>query len=157
MKISNIGLTKICFLLSVSVYIIIFLLGSRRQHVLPKPLPVPACNLTCSHSYREPRSEVTRLSTAIQTRSNHSQEWKGDQLKSPVHIGLKDDFRSSKLLQLEDLFIAVKTTKKYHKSRMDLLLQTWISQANKQTFIFTDFEDQELRQRAGKEHQGIRE
>uniref|UniRef100_A0A8C9N788 O-fucosylpeptide 3-beta-N-acetylglucosaminyltransferase n=1 Tax=Serinus canaria TaxID=9135 RepID=A0A8C9N788_SERCA len=41
------------------------------------------------------------------------------------------------------------TTRKYHKSRLDLLLQTWISQARGQTFIFTDWEDRELRLKAG--------
>ncbi|XP_063265213.1 beta-1,3-N-acetylglucosaminyltransferase radical fringe isoform X1 [Prinia subflava] len=52
-------------------------------------------------------------------------------------------------LELKDIFIAVKTTRKYHKSRLDLLLQTWISQARGQTFIFTDWEDRELRLKAG--------
>ncbi|KAK2528318.1 Rfng [Columba guinea] len=52
-------------------------------------------------------------------------------------------------LALEDIFIAVKTTRKYHRSRLDLLLQTWISRARGQTFIFTDWEDQELRLKAG--------
>uniref|UniRef100_A0A8D0FYG1 O-fucosylpeptide 3-beta-N-acetylglucosaminyltransferase n=1 Tax=Strix occidentalis caurina TaxID=311401 RepID=A0A8D0FYG1_STROC len=35
-------------------------------------------------------------------------------------------------LELKDIFIAVKTTRKYHRSRLDLLLQTWISQARGQ-------------------------
>ncbi|XP_005508448.3 beta-1,3-N-acetylglucosaminyltransferase radical fringe [Columba livia] len=52
-------------------------------------------------------------------------------------------------LALEDIFIAVKTTRKYHRSRLDLLLQTWISRARGQTFIFTDWEDRELRLKAG--------
>uniref|UniRef100_A0A8D2N7D1 O-fucosylpeptide 3-beta-N-acetylglucosaminyltransferase n=1 Tax=Zonotrichia albicollis TaxID=44394 RepID=A0A8D2N7D1_ZONAL len=42
-----------------------------------------------------------------------------------------------------------RTTRKYHRSRLDLLLQTWISQARGQTFIFTDWEDRELRLKAG--------
>ncbi|XP_077314999.1 beta-1,3-N-acetylglucosaminyltransferase radical fringe [Lithobates pipiens] len=142
MKISSIGLTKICFLLSVSLCIILLFLSPWRQHVLPRPLLVPACNLTCARSYLESQSEVTRLSTA-------AQDWKRNHAKSPANAGLKDDPRSSDHLRLDDLFIAVKTTKKYHKTRVDLLLQTWISQANKQTFIFTDYEDQVLRQRAG--------
>ncbi|MBN3300590.1 RFNG acetylglucosaminyltransferase, partial [Amia calva] len=52
-------------------------------------------------------------------------------------------------LELGDIFIAVKTTRKYHKSRVDLLFQTWISRAKEQTFIFTDGEDKELRMKAG--------
>ncbi|KAK2809543.1 hypothetical protein Q5P01_000515, partial [Channa striata] len=40
--------------------------------------------------------------------------------------------RSRDLLGLKDIFIAVKTTRKYHKSRLELLVQTWISQAKEQ-------------------------
>ncbi|MBN3313521.1 RFNG acetylglucosaminyltransferase, partial [Atractosteus spatula] len=52
-------------------------------------------------------------------------------------------------LELGDIFIAVKTTRKYHKSRLNLLFQTWISRAKEQTYIFTDGEDKELRKKAG--------
>uniref|UniRef100_A0A3P8VQC0 O-fucosylpeptide 3-beta-N-acetylglucosaminyltransferase n=1 Tax=Cynoglossus semilaevis TaxID=244447 RepID=A0A3P8VQC0_CYNSE len=52
-------------------------------------------------------------------------------------------------LVLKDIFIAVKTTRKYHKSRLELLIQTWVSQAKEQTFMFTDGEDNELRLRTG--------
>ncbi|NXQ25100.1 MFNG acetylglucosaminyltransferase, partial [Alaudala cheleensis] len=51
-------------------------------------------------------------------------------------------------LTLGDTFIAVKTTKRFHQSRMELLLDTWISQASKQTYIFTD-EDDALKRRMG--------
>lgn len=61
----------------------------------------------------------------------------------PVEVSPKEK------LELKDIFIAVKTTRKYHKTRLNLLFQTWISQAKGQTFIFTDWEDQELRLRAG--------
>ncbi|XP_056153375.1 beta-1,3-N-acetylglucosaminyltransferase radical fringe [Lampris incognitus] len=52
-------------------------------------------------------------------------------------------------LELKDIFIAVKTTRKYHKSRLGLLFQTWVSQAKEQTHIFTDSEDKELRMSSG--------
>ncbi|KAG7269597.1 hypothetical protein CRUP_028649 [Coryphaenoides rupestris] len=69
-----------------------------------------------------------------------------------------------------DLFIAVKTTKKFHQSRLRLLLDTWISRNLAQgggsqsgttlrsvvvvvvvvvTYIFTDGEDEELKQKIG--------
>lgn len=48
-----------------------------------------------------------------------------------------------------DVFIAVKTTKKFHRSRMDLLMDTWISRSKEQTYIFTDGEDEELQQKTG--------
>ncbi|XP_072273880.1 beta-1,3-N-acetylglucosaminyltransferase lunatic fringe [Pyxicephalus adspersus] len=47
----------------------------------------------------------------------------------------------------KDVFIAVKTTKKFHRSRMDLLMDTWISRNKEQTFIFTDGEDPELQKK----------
>ncbi|KAM4025960.1 beta-1,3-N-acetylglucosaminyltransferase lunatic fringe [Anomaloglossus baeobatrachus] len=49
----------------------------------------------------------------------------------------------------EDVFIAVKTTKKFHRSRMDLLMDTWISRNKEQTYIFTDGEDEELQRQTG--------
>ncbi|MGH0129292.1 UNVERIFIED_CONTAM: hypothetical protein FKN15_038675 [Acipenser sinensis] len=48
-----------------------------------------------------------------------------------------------------DIFIAVKTTKKFHQSRLELLLDTWISRNVQQTYIFTDGEDEELKKRIG--------
>ncbi|XP_072259487.1 beta-1,3-N-acetylglucosaminyltransferase radical fringe [Pyxicephalus adspersus] len=148
MKISSVGLTKLCFLLSVSVCIIVFLLGPWRQHGLSNPQPVLACNVTCSRSHREARLEITRLPHPLHNQTNPSQEWRRDHTKFLGDTGQRGDLHSSKRLELKDLFIAVKTTKKYHRSRVGLLLQTWISQAKEQTFIFTDSEDQELRQKA---------
>ncbi|XP_026214896.1 beta-1,3-N-acetylglucosaminyltransferase lunatic fringe-like [Anabas testudineus] len=48
-----------------------------------------------------------------------------------------------------DLFIAVKTTGRYHRQRLQLLLDTWISRNMQQTYVFTDGEDKELRKRMG--------
>ncbi|XP_061905933.1 beta-1,3-N-acetylglucosaminyltransferase lunatic fringe [Entelurus aequoreus] len=48
-----------------------------------------------------------------------------------------------------DLFIAVKTTKKFHQARLNLLLDTWISRSMQQTYIFTDGEDEELKRKIG--------
>uniref|UniRef100_H0XCV8 Beta-1,3-N-acetylglucosaminyltransferase n=1 Tax=Otolemur garnettii TaxID=30611 RepID=H0XCV8_OTOGA len=47
-------------------------------------------------------------------------------------------------LRPDDVFIAVKTTRKNHGPRLRLLLRTWISRARRQTFIFTDGDDPEL-------------
>ncbi|XP_047434239.1 beta-1,3-N-acetylglucosaminyltransferase manic fringe [Mugil cephalus] len=47
-------------------------------------------------------------------------------------------------LQLEDIYIAVKTTGRFHSTRLALLLETWISRTKAHTFIFTDTEDEEL-------------
>ncbi|XP_060945937.1 beta-1,3-N-acetylglucosaminyltransferase lunatic fringe [Limanda limanda] len=48
-----------------------------------------------------------------------------------------------------DVFLAVKTTKKFHRSRLSLLLDTWISRNKPQTYIFTDGEDEELKKQMG--------
>ncbi|XP_074553364.1 beta-1,3-N-acetylglucosaminyltransferase lunatic fringe [Halichoeres trimaculatus] len=52
-------------------------------------------------------------------------------------------------ISADDIFIAVKTTKKFHQSRLNLLLDTWISRHAQQTFIFTDGEDEELKKKIG--------
>ncbi|XP_047435156.1 beta-1,3-N-acetylglucosaminyltransferase lunatic fringe-like isoform X2 [Mugil cephalus] len=48
-----------------------------------------------------------------------------------------------------DLFVAVKTTGRYHRQRLELLLDTWISRNMPQTYVFTDGEDEKLRKRMG--------
>ncbi|XP_046285456.1 beta-1,3-N-acetylglucosaminyltransferase manic fringe isoform X3 [Marmota monax] len=52
-------------------------------------------------------------------------------------------------LRLQDVFIAVKTTRAFHRSRLDLLLDTWVSRIRQQTFIFTDSPDEGLQERLG--------
>ncbi|KAM9770534.1 beta-1,3-N-acetylglucosaminyltransferase manic fringe [Menidia menidia] len=47
-------------------------------------------------------------------------------------------------LRLEDIYIAVKTTGRFHKTRLALLLETWISRTKAHTFIFTDTDDEDL-------------
>ncbi|KAF0037006.1 hypothetical protein F2P81_009880 [Scophthalmus maximus] len=44
----------------------------------------------------------------------------------------------------EDIFIAVKTTGRFHETRLALLLETWISRTKAHTFIFTDMEDEDV-------------
>ncbi|XP_072916852.1 beta-1,3-N-acetylglucosaminyltransferase lunatic fringe isoform X1 [Hemitrygon akajei] len=51
-------------------------------------------------------------------------------------------------ITIGDLFIAVKTTKKFHRSRLELLLDTWISRNRDQTYIFTDGDDEELKKKS---------
>lgn len=48
-----------------------------------------------------------------------------------------------------DLFVAVKSTARFHRSRLELLLDTWISRSLPQTFVFSDLEDPWLRRRLG--------
>ncbi|XP_047398875.1 beta-1,3-N-acetylglucosaminyltransferase radical fringe isoform X2 [Sciurus carolinensis] len=57
--------------------------------------------------------------------------------------------RAAPRLRPDDVFIAVKTTRKNHGPRLRLLLRTWISRARRQTFIFTDGDDPELQPLGG--------
>ncbi|XP_068176922.1 beta-1,3-N-acetylglucosaminyltransferase lunatic fringe-like [Antennarius striatus] len=52
-------------------------------------------------------------------------------------------------LSADDLFIAVKTTGRYHRQRLELQLDTWISRNMQQTYVFSDGEDEKLRKRMG--------
>lgn len=46
--------------------------------------------------------------------------------------------------ELKDIFISVKTTGKFHKARVEVLLKTWVGLAADQTYFFTDTDDAEL-------------
>ncbi|XP_032834311.2 beta-1,3-N-acetylglucosaminyltransferase radical fringe-like [Petromyzon marinus] len=63
--------------------------------------------------------------------------------------GHHEDTRPRRDLKSSDIFVAVKTTGKFHASRMRLLLRTWVSRAREQTYIFTDTDDEEIRKVAG--------
>lgn len=52
-------------------------------------------------------------------------------------------------LDPEDVFIAVKSTGRYHRQRLELLLDTWVSRNMQQTYVFTDGEDDRLTKRMG--------
>ena len=47
-------------------------------------------------------------------------------------------------VEQEDLFISVKTTKKFHKSRLDVVVDTWFQLARDETWFFTDGADPDL-------------
>ncbi|NWQ61136.1 MFNG acetylglucosaminyltransferase, partial [Neopipo cinnamomea] len=82
-------------------------------------------------------------------RSKVSAEKAGGRGQKDLKIHSPEGYRTEGSLTLGDIFIAVKTTKRFHQSRMELLLDTWISQASEQTYIFTDEEDDALKRRMG--------
>ncbi|NXI76002.1 MFNG acetylglucosaminyltransferase, partial [Rhipidura dahli] len=81
--------------------------------------------------------------------SEGSPEGAGGRGQKDLKLHPPAGYRTEGSLTLGDIFIAVKTTKRFHQSRMELLLDTWISQASEQTYIFTDEEDDALKRRAG--------
>jgi len=46
-------------------------------------------------------------------------------------------------MSLDDIFISVKTSKKFHESRLKVILKTWFQLAKANTYFFTDFSDEE--------------
>lgn len=142
MHLSHVGTNKTCFLLSLAFCALLVLLipslqPPQRQADLPQPRPhaKPAKHPRRHDLYE---SEDTKGGSFTQT-------------LPPDNLQKIEDLnsRSKDFLDLRDIFIAVKTTRKYHKSRLQLLSQTWVSRAKEQTFIFTDGEDKELRLKAG--------
>lgn len=64
--------------------------------------------------------------------SEGSPEGAGGRGQKDLKLHSPEAYRTEGSLTLEDIFIAVKTTKRFHQSRMELLLDTWISQASQQ-------------------------
>ncbi|NWI65131.1 MFNG acetylglucosaminyltransferase, partial [Todus mexicanus] len=81
--------------------------------------------------------------------SKASPEEGGGSGEKDLKVHPLDGYRTDGSLTLGDIFIAVKTTKRFHQSRMELLLDTWISRAREQTYVFTDEEDDALERRMG--------
>lgn len=147
MHIVSVGVSKFCFLFSLGFCGLLLLLipsfqPPARQVHLPQPrTQVRLAQKGQSHLARVPvvsghvreTVSVTRInrSSAVQTEltrnDNHS--------PNPVTtakgetVGGLPESKTLDVLELKDIFIAVKTTKKYRKSRLELLIQTWISQA----------------------------
>ncbi|XP_034043976.1 beta-1,3-N-acetylglucosaminyltransferase lunatic fringe-like [Thalassophryne amazonica] len=48
-----------------------------------------------------------------------------------------------------DVFVAVKSTGRFHDERLQLLLDTWMSRHQEQTYVFTEGNDEKLRKRMG--------
>nr|XP_009861593.1 fringe isoform X1 [Ciona intestinalis]XP_018671456.1 fringe isoform X1 [Ciona intestinalis] len=50
---------------------------------------------------------------------------------------------------LDDIYITVRTSRKFHESRVAPIVQTWFNLARKQTYIFTDGDDDKLNETTG--------
>ncbi|XP_075949085.1 beta-1,3-N-acetylglucosaminyltransferase radical fringe isoform X2 [Anarhichas minor] len=170
MHIASVGVSKFCFLFSLAFCGLLLLLipalqPPARQVDLPQPRPqVRPAQAGPSHRVRVPgvslhageTDSATELSRSSAGRTEgtrddiHSPKRGMDSKRGAVPGGKGGRFsgsRSRDPLDFKDIFIAVKTTRKYHKSRLELLIQTWVSRAKEQTYIFTDGEDKELQMR----------
>ncbi|XP_042363455.1 beta-1,3-N-acetylglucosaminyltransferase radical fringe [Plectropomus leopardus] len=176
MHIASVGVSKFCFLFSLAFCGLLLLLiptlqPPARQVDLPQPRPQVRPAKAGSSQHAGDPAVSAPAETDSSTELQRSSAGQGRSIKTE---GIREDLSSPKrgmdskrgalpkgkgsrpsgsrsrdLLELKDIFIAVKTTRKYHKSRLELLIQTWISQALEQTYIFTDGEDKELRMRTG--------
>ncbi|XP_061868104.1 beta-1,3-N-acetylglucosaminyltransferase manic fringe isoform X1 [Colius striatus] len=81
--------------------------------------------------------------------SKASPEGGGERGQRDPRVHPPEGYSTEGTLTLGDIFIAVKTTKRFHQSRMELLLDTWISRVREQTYVFTDEEDDGLKRRMG--------
>lgn len=68
--------------------------------------------------------------------SEGSPEGSGGRGQKDLKLHPPEAHRTEGSLTLGDIFIAVKTTKKFHQSRVELLLDTWISQASEQVSVW---------------------
>ncbi|TKS90276.1 Beta-1,3-N-acetylglucosaminyltransferase radical fringe [Collichthys lucidus] len=177
MHIASVGVSKFCFLFSLAFCGLLLLLipalqPPAHQVDLPQPRPqVRPAQAGQSHHTGGPVVSVHSGESELATGLNRSSAGDGGSIETEVGRNDKHSpksgadskrvalpggkgggllgSRSRDQLDFKDIFIAVKTTRKYHKSRLELLIQTWVSRAKEQTYIFTDGEDKELRMRTG--------
>ncbi|XP_034050121.1 beta-1,3-N-acetylglucosaminyltransferase radical fringe [Thalassophryne amazonica] len=173
MHIASVGVSKLCFLISVAFCSLLFLLIPAFQPPvhrvdLPRPRPQVRPTSTTKGSDSAFKSDLSTVASGSMTgqgkatetnvinADNQSPKTGTDSLRVPgggsVHPLSVGEFAGPRFhdpVELKDIFIAVKTTRKYHKSRLELLVQTWISRAKSQTYIFTDGDDKELQVKAG--------
>ncbi|XP_062311725.1 beta-1,3-N-acetylglucosaminyltransferase manic fringe [Osmerus eperlanus] len=115
--------------------------GIRSPNHLERPTPEaasPAKEAANSKSFSFARADVSSLNRRVadlheeilQT-NNKLKTWRQTTVPLPP-------------LKLTDIFIAVKTTGRFHSTRLGLLMDTWISRTKDHTYIFTDAEDEDI-------------
>lgn len=70
------------------------------------------------------------------TQKNSEDAVRGGGRGQNLQIQPPEEYRTQGSLTLGDVFIAVKTTKRFHQSRMELLLDTWITRAREQVSVW---------------------
>ncbi|XP_068610494.1 beta-1,3-N-acetylglucosaminyltransferase radical fringe [Brachionichthys hirsutus] len=168
MHLASVGVSKLCFLFSLAFCGLLLLLipalqPPGRQAVRPQPRPPvrPTRPHRLHHAEesdaamwlsRSPAAQGGVTLTAVAGTDGLSPvgatDFKGDTLSGGAG---RDPSRSRtwESLAFTDVFIAVKSTRRFHRSRLELLIQTWVSRAREQTYIFTDGDDKELQMRTG--------
>ncbi|XP_053720792.1 beta-1,3-N-acetylglucosaminyltransferase radical fringe [Synchiropus splendidus] len=163
MHMPSLGVSKFCFLFSLAFCgFLLLLLPTLKPLSRPLDLPQPQAqvkhgrNNASSKDEAEASLELGRavridggqIKGSVQTADTRNGQQKDININSDTE-SLNSAPKFWDTLELKDIFIAVKTTRKYHKSRLELLISTWISQAKEHTYIFTDGDDKELEKRTG--------
>lgn len=122
MHLPPVGTNRRCFLASSALCAVVLLLiptlqTPQRQGELLRPLP---------HT-RPTRGENTTHYKGASNSKPSSDKSQRDSVSADFHSS-----RAKEPLAMKDIFIAVKTTRKYHKSRLELLFQTWVSESSEQ-------------------------
>ncbi|XP_005990917.1 beta-1,3-N-acetylglucosaminyltransferase lunatic fringe [Latimeria chalumnae] len=117
--------------------------GRRVLQSLGTPGEEAAAEETGAESRGEQPHQLKRFSAYFNSVSRRKRE------ADEPRAGVKTEKTPIEEISARDVFIAVKTTKKFHKSRLELLLDTWIARNMEQTYIFTDGEDEELKKKLG--------
>lgn len=143
MHLASVGVSKFCFLFSLAFCgLLLLLIPALRppapQVDLPQPRPqVRPAQTGSSHRTGFPTASVCAREAGPNGssagprgsvdggRSRHGVQRTTESRRPPSS-------RCRDLLDLNDVFIAVKTTRKYHKSRLELLIHTWVSKAKRQ-------------------------
>ncbi|TNN49585.1 Beta-1,3-N-acetylglucosaminyltransferase radical fringe [Liparis tanakae] len=141
MHIAPVGVNKFCFLFSLAFCGLLLLLipalqPPARQVELPQPRPQgrPA-RAGLQHRVGVPGASVHAAPSRTEGTGHHVLSPKrgmgpGRGAAPPTgKAGGPSGYRSRDPLDFKDIFIAVKTTRKYHKSRLELLIQTWLLKA----------------------------
>lgn len=144
MNIAPVGDSKSCFLFSLAFCSLLLLLipalqSPTSQLDLPRPRPqTKSASAKLPHHADGPVGTVRAADTDSPAGLSRSSEVQGTpaRTESPTFTRAVDvkisGPRNGDKLELKDIFIAVKTTRKYHRSRLELLIQTWVSQAKEQ-------------------------
>ncbi|MED6239692.1 hypothetical protein ATANTOWER_009763 [Ataeniobius toweri] len=144
MHIASVGVSKSCFLFSLAFCSLLLLfipaLQSPTQQLDP-PQPRPqnkSAPARQSNHAKLPGGTIgaggTNLAAGLSKTSEVQRTPVRTESPSPkraVEVKISGS-RPTDRLELKDIFIAVKTTRKYHRSRLELLIQTWVSQAKEQ-------------------------
>ncbi|XP_043958591.1 beta-1,3-N-acetylglucosaminyltransferase radical fringe [Gambusia affinis] len=158
MHIASVGVSKSCFLFSLALCSFLLLLipalqSAPRQLEPPQPRPhAKSASAEQTHHADLPAGTASAGGTDMATGLRRSSEVIGGAARTDVPSPKRtvdSGPRNTDQLELKDIFIAVKTTRKYHRSRLELLIQTWVSQAKEHTYIFTDGDDRELQLKTG--------